>query len=643
MALVSTLLIANRGEIACRIARTCRRLGIRTVAVHSDADAGAMHVRACDAAVALPGSSAADTYLRAELLVDAARRAGADAVHPGYGFLAENAGFAQAVIDAGLTWIGPPPAAITAMGSKVEAKLRMRAAGVPVLPDSSVETIEEIGFPLLVKASAGGGGRGMRIVRTAAELDEALAAAGREATSAFGDGTVFCERYVERGRHVEIQVLADRHGGVAALPERECSIQRRHQKIVEESPSPAVGPDLRTAMQSAAVAAAREVGYEGAGTVEFLLAADGTFAFLEMNTRLQVEHPVTEAVTGLDLVEWQIAVAEGRPLGPEVTHHRIDGWAVEARLTAEDPAAGYQPATGTFTTFEIPDHVRVDTGVEAGSVISPYYDSMVAKVIAHAPTRETALRALRTALRDARLHGPTTNRDQLVRILEHPDVVAGDIDTELLDRVDLTAPRHGDVERAAAAAAIALATANAAHGPWAMLPAGWRNNPAVPHAVDLRLGDRTLRVEYDSGRAGWLTVDGSPVGGRVTSTTGGRVTCDVDGLTIVHHVVLGDGVVHVDAADGAVTFQVVPRFVDPSGVAHAAGSLVAPMPGSITRLAVAVGHQVTAGQVLLALEAMKMEHQLHAPAAGTVVAVHVEVGDQVDGGQALLVIEDGAG
>jgi propionyl-CoA carboxylase alpha chain len=641
MPLVSRLLIANRGEIACRIARTCARLGIGTVAVHSDADAGALHVRSCDTAVALAGSAPADTYLRIDLLIDAARRAGADAIHPGYGFLAENAAFASAVLEAGLTWIGPPPDAISAMGSKIAAKARMRSAGVPVLPDTTVETIEEIGLPLLVKASSGGGGRGMRIVRSAAELDDALTAAEREAASAFGDGTVFCERYVERGRHIEIQILADRHGRVVALPERECSIQRRHQKIVEESPSPAVGPELRAAMGDAAAAAARAVGYEGAGTVEFLMAPDGSFAFLEMNTRLQVEHPVTEAVTGLDLVEWQIAVAEGLPLGEAVVDHRIDGWAIEVRLTAEDPAAGYLPATGTLTTFEIPGDVRVDSGVEAGSIVSPYYDSMVAKVIAHLPTRTMALRALRSSLRGARIHGLSTNRDQLLRILDHPDVVAGDLDTELLDRHDLTSPITGDVERAAAAAALALAATNrAAATTWSALPTGWRNNPAVDDAIELRVDDRTLRVAYRLGRLAHLTVDGHDLGGHLVEVSPTAVTCSVDGVSITHRVVVAGAVIHVDGADGAVRFEVVPRFTDPAHAAHAAGSLVAPMPGSITRLAVAVGDEVEAGQVLVALEAMKMEHQVRAPAAGRVVELHVQLGDQVEGGHALLVLED---
>jgi acyl-CoA carboxylase subunit alpha len=639
---IRTLLIANRGEITCRIARTCRRLGIRTVAVHSDADAAALHVRMCDTAVRLPGNAAADTYLRGELLIDAARRTCADAVHPGYGFLAENAGFAQAVLDAGLTWIGPPPAAIEAMGSKIEAKRRMRAAGVPVLPDSSVETIDEIGFPLLVKASAGGGGRGMRVVREPTDLDAALAAAEREAASAFGDGTVFCERYIERGRHVEVQVFADAAGTVAALHERECSVQRRHQKIVEEAPSPAVDDDLRRRMCDAAVAAAAAVGYVGAGTVEFLLGGDGSFAFLEMNTRLQVEHPVTELITGLDLVELQLAVAEGRPLPDTAVHAPIDGHAVEVRLTAEDPAAGYQPSTGTFHTFHVPDHVRVDSGVESGSVVSAFYDSMVAKVIAHGPTRDVAIRRLTSALAGARLHGPITNRDQLVRILEHPAFVAGDLHTGFLDDHDTTAPITGDVAGAALAAALALQAANRASATaWAGLPSGWRNNPAVAHVVELDRGGARHVVTYRLGREPQFSVDGIGLGVGIgvglVSVTPERVEFDMGGVRVQHDVHIAGGTVYVDGADGSTVFHLVPRFPAPDDARHA-GSLTAPMPGSIVRLHVGAGSVVVAGQPLVALEAMKMEHQILAPSEGTVAEVLVAPGEQVDTGQVLLLL-----
>ena len=507
--MIERVLIANRGEIALRIARTCRRLGISTVAVFSDADAEALHVAAGDTAVHLPGTAAADTYLRADLLVDAARRSGADAVHPGYGFLAESAAFARAVTDAGLTWIGPPAEAIEAMGNKVEAKALMRAAGVPILLDSSTADYREIGVPLLVKAAAGGGGRGMRIVRTLDELDDARAAAEREAEAAFGDGTVFYERYVERGRHVEIQVLADAHGTVTSLHERECSIQRRHQKIIEEAPSPAVDEELRWRMADAAISAAKAVGYVGAGTVEFLLEPDGRFWFLEMNTRLQVEHPVTELVTGLDLVELQLAVADGAPLPAQALDAPLHGHAIEARLTAEDPAANYRPSTGRFTTFEIGGDVRIDTGVATGSTVSPYYDSMVAKVIAHGPTRDAAIRALTAALSSARLHGPTTNRDQLVRVLRHAAFRAGDLHTGFLDEHPCTEPITGDRHIAAAAVALAdQAGRRASANVWRGIPSGWRNNPAADQAVTLLSGEEAMLVSYRLGREPFVAVDG---------------------------------------------------------------------------------------------------------------------------------------
>ncbi|CAN5393987.1 biotin carboxylase N-terminal domain-containing protein [soil metagenome] len=654
--MIQTLLIANRGEIACRIALTCRRLGIRTVAVHSDADADALHVRSCDLAVHLPGDAPADTYLRSDLLVEAARRTGADAVHPGYGFLAENADFATAVIDAGLVWVGPPPAAIEAMGSKVRAKALMRAAGVPVLPDSSVETIDEIGFPMLVKASAGGGGRGMRLVKSPDELDRAMVDAEREAVSAFGDGTVFCERYIERGRHVEVQVLADTHGRTVALHERECSIQRRHQKIVEEAPSPAVDAELRARMCTAAVAAAEGVGYEGAGTVAFLLDEHGAFAFLEMNTRLQVEHPVTEAITGLDLVELQLAVAEGRPLPTGALEPPINGHAIEVRLTAEDPDADYRPSTGTFHRVDLGEHVRVDTGIDAGSVISPHYDSMVAKVIAHGATRHDAIRKLAGALRDARIHGPTTNIAQLRRILDHPEFLAGRLHTEFLDHHPCTGAAGHDAPPTLALVAAALALqartrdlATALAG----VPSGWRNNPAVEQSVELTVGTTpgisVHRVGYRLGRVRTFSIDHEPVDLDVDPVDLGtkQVTLTVGGIrrTFGIHLVehpggrrAGGATVYVDDADGTVTLQEVDRFPLP-GSAAAPGSLVAPMPGSIVRLHVEAGDVVSAGQALVALEAMKMEHQVHAPTDGTVTEVLVATGQQVDSGQVLLTID----
>jgi propionyl-CoA carboxylase alpha chain len=641
---IRSVLIANRGEIACRIARTCRALGIRAVAVFSDADDGALHVRSCDAAVHLPGTAPADTYLRIDLLVEAARKSGADAVHPGYGFLAESPAFAQAVIEAGLTWIGPPPAAIAAMGSKIEAKALTRAAGVPVLPDSSVEGADDIaavGFPLLVKASAGGGGRGMRIVRSAAELDDALASAEREAATAFGDGTVFCERYVERGRHIEVQVFGDTHGNVIALPERECSIQRRHQKVVEESPSPAVDADLRARMSAAAVAAAEAVSYVGAGTVEFLLDPAGDFWFLEMNTRLQVEHPVTEAVTGHDLVAAQLAIADGATVAAALPSGSITGHAIEVRLTAEDPAAGYRPSTGAFTRFDGgPADVRLDTGVETGSTVSPFYDSMVAKVIAHGASREDALRRLTAWLAGAQLHGPVTNRDQLINVLEHPAFVDGHLHTGFLDEFPCTDPIRGDVRLAAAAVAMAEQAANRAEARvLADMPSGWRNNGAVDQVIELALDEAPTRVTYRLGRDGHLDVDGTPIGPTVVRADPDVVVFDDLGLRRTYRVGRHGDQRFVDADDGHVTFTVLPRHPDPDA-ALAAGSLVAPMPGNVLRLLVGPGEAVAAGQPLVVVEAMKMEHQVLAPAAGTVATVHVTPGQQVDTGQALLQMEE---
>uniref|UniRef100_UPI0015EF5433 acetyl-CoA carboxylase biotin carboxylase subunit n=1 Tax=Streptomyces albidus (ex Kaewkla and Franco 2022) TaxID=722709 RepID=UPI0015EF5433 len=442
--MITSVLVANRGEIARRVFRTCAELGIATVAVHSDADAEAPHVREADAAVRLPGDAPAATYLRGDLIVEAALAAGADAVHPGYGFLSENAEFARAVQDAGLVWIGPDPGAIEAMASKTRAKKLMGAAGVPLFEPVVPEQATERELPLLVKAAAGGGGRGMRIVRELGALDAEIAAARAEAASAFGDGEVFVEPYVERGRHVEVQVLADGQGTVWALGTRDCSLQRRHQKVIEEAPAPALGEELRRELADAAVKAARAVEYRGAGTVEFLVAGEGTDArayFLEMNTRLQVEHPVTECVHGLDLVALQIRVAEGEALDP-AGPPAAQGHAIEARLYAEDPARDWQPQTGTLHALDVPGDVRLDSGVADGDEIGVHYDPMLAKVIAWAPTRREAVRKLAHALERARVHGPVTNRVLLLRSLRHPDFAAARLDTGFYDRhlEELTAP-----------------------------------------------------------------------------------------------------------------------------------------------------------------------------------------------------------
>ncbi len=633
MTAVRTLLVANRGEIARRVFRTARSMGISTVAVFSDADADAPHVREADAAVRLPGSAPADTYLRGDLVVEAALRAGADAVHPGYGFLSEDAGFARAVLAAGLTWVGPPPEAVEAMGSKIGAKALMVAARVPCLPGSAdpAAAAHEVGFPLLVKASAGGGGRGMRVVRSVQELDGAVASARREALAAFGDGTVFLERYVERPRHVEVQIVADTHGAVVALFERDCSVQRRHQKVVEESPSPAVDEDLRARLVTASVTATRAVGYAGVGTVEFVLEGSGAFFFLEMNTRLQVEHPVTELVTGLDLVRLQLLVAAGEPLPAEVSTARLTGHAVEARLYAEDATQDFLPQTGVLTRFEVTGDVRVDSGVETGSVIGVHYDAMLAKVVAHAPTREQASAKLADALARARLHGVTTNRDLLVRLLRSHAWLAGDVDTGLLERQGgpavLGAPPGPGVHRVHCVAA-ALASAASRQG---RFPSGWRNVPSQLHTASY---DGVV-VSYAHRREGLVVqVDPEPLDVHLWSAVADRVDLSVDG---VRRTFLVDGL-HVDSPLGYTALVEDPRFPLPEGDL-AVGSLVAPMPGTVLRVAVSQGQTVAAGDVLLVLEAMKMEHGVRAANNGTVAELLVEAGQQVDAGAVLAVVK----
>jgi acetyl/propionyl-CoA carboxylase alpha subunit len=509
------VLVANRGEIARRVFATCRRLGISTAAVFSEPDTDALFAREADVAVALGGATPAESYLRGDAVVAAAHLLGADAIHPGYGFLAENAAFAQAVLDAGFSWIGPSPEAIARMGSKIEARTRMQAAGVPVLPGAHLDggeplkAADEVGYPLLVKSSAGGGGKGIRLVESPGDLLGCVDSARREAGAAFGDDAVFLERFAPRARHVEIQIVGDAHGRVVAFHERDCSVQRRHQKVIEEAPSPVVDGDLRARMAAAAVAAGEAIGYVGAGTVEFLLTREAEFFFLEMNTRLQVEHPVTELVTGIDLVELQLAVASGRPV-PDVPP--INGHAIEARLYAEDPANDFLPVTGTLRRFRVPDGVRVDTGVEDGSVISPYYDPMVAKVMAHGGTREEAACRLADALARAELHGTTTNRDFLVRILRHPEFLAGEADTSFLERHDLSAPLIADRGLAAAAAALAgQAHRRATARTLGTLPSGWRNNPSQ---LQIMMFDGDLEIDYRfdrHGRLAELRVDGEPL------------------------------------------------------------------------------------------------------------------------------------
>jgi propionyl-CoA carboxylase alpha chain len=642
-----SLLVANRGEIARRVFRTARLMGIGTVAVFSDADADAPFVRDADQAVRLPGTTSSETYLRGDLIIEAARRAGADAIHPGYGFLSENAGFAQQVLDAGLTWVGPPPAAIATMGSKLDAKRLMRDAGVPTLPWSEdVSGAAEVGYPLLVKASAGGGGRGMRIVRGPAELEPAVAAARREAEGAFGDATVFLERYLDAPRHVEVQVMADSHGQVVSLFERECSIQRRHQKIVEESPSPAVDAGLRARLGEAAVTAARAVEYVGAGTVEFVLTADGDYWFLEMNTRLQVEHPVTELVTGLDLVRLQLLAAQGLELPPEALAPVMTGHAIEVRLYAEDAEHGFLPAIGTLRDFSIPDGVRLDSGVETGSVVSPYYDAMLAKVVSHAPTRDEAAARLGSALRRSRIHGVTTNRDLLVRILAEPEFLAGTIDTAYLERHDVAAMARplldgsGRVDHVVAAALALQSGHRRDAGVLARLPSGWRNNSSQHQQV--RLADRagTLTVAYGFGRGGRLTVsvDGDPVDVELHGVEADTVDLSTGGVRRRYRVGVALGVIDVSSSLGSSSYDVLPRLPDPAAEISV-GSLVAPMPGAVLRVLVEVGDAVVAEQPLVVLEAMKMEHTVASPGTGSVTELHVAAGQQVDAGMVLAVVD----
>jgi propionyl-CoA carboxylase alpha chain len=643
---IRRLLVANRGEIAVRIMRTARTMGIATVAVYSEPDADAAFVRAADSAVPLGGRTPAESYLRGDAVIDAALRAGADAVHPGYGFLSENAAFAAAVVAAGLTWVGPPPEAIEAMGSKLGAKRMMATAGVPTLPwTEATDEAGSVGYPLLVKASAGGGGRGMRVVRSAAELDEAVAAAAREASSAFGDATVFLERYLDAPRHVEIQVFADAHDNVVSMFERECSIQRRHQKIVEESPSSAVSPELRRRMGAAAVAVARAVGYVGAGTVEFVLDGED-FCFLEMNTRLQVEHPVTELVTGLDLVRLQLLVAQGEPLPPEALAPQLAGHAIEVRLYAEDAEAGFLPATGTLRCFDFDDTVRVDAGVRSGDVVSPYYDAMLAKVVAHAPSRVEAAAVLARALRRAVVHGVTTNRDLLVRILGDEEFLAGQTDTAYLDRHDpaqMGAPLlSSDGARLhALVAALARQARNREHARiWRRLPSGWRNNPSQPQQVTLGRRGVDYVVRYAVTRAGLTaSVDGDSVDAVVHSCTAERVDLTVGGVRRVFRLAHSGASIDVDSDLGSSEHLLRPRLPEPVDVL-AAGSLTAPMPGAVVRVLVDTGETVAAGQPLVVLEAMKMEHTVAAPVAGTVTEVSVSAGQQVEAGAVLVVVDD---
>jgi 3-methylcrotonyl-CoA carboxylase alpha subunit len=650
---IESVLIANRGEIAVRIIATCRRLGVRTVAVYSSADAEALHVRMADDALPIGPPPAAQSYLNQQAILEAARHAGAEAIHPGYGFLSENADFAAACLEAGLTWIGPPPAAMRALGAKAPAKALAESAGVPTLPgyhgeDQSDVTLMQqaarIGPPLLIKASAGGGGRGMRLVEDLSEFDEALDAARREALSSFGDERVLLERFVRRPRHVEVQVLGDHYGALVYLGERECSIQRRNQKLIEETPSPAVDARLRKAMGEAAVRLCGAAGYSNAGTVEFLLDEQSEhrrFSFLEVNARLQVEHPITEAVTGFDLVEQQLRVTSGEPLGFSQSDIRLEGHAIEVRVVAEDPLAGWTPSTGVLQLVEFPPDVRVDGWIEPGTRVSPYYDSLLAKVIALAGSRAESIELLARALCETRIDGVRHNVDMLLAVLEEPEFRAGNIDTGFIERRGiLDALAKVPTQVLAAATALDVLQPTTVQNPWQRRD-GWRLSRQHQPPTWLHAGRRyavrvTLAID---GRTAVVRSDGEQHRVRVVDTGAGRVRLAVDGdsievrdraeLRLVRWRGRSYRLLRAPAADVEST---------QSGVrsSAAAGQLTAPMPGRVVKIAVQTGDQVEQNQPLVVMEAMKMEHVVEAPHAGLVTAVCVQTGEQVSAGAVLL-------
>ncbi|WP_097991132.1 acetyl-CoA carboxylase biotin carboxylase subunit [Streptomyces sp. f51] len=646
MTMFDTVLVANRGEIAVRVIRTLREQGVRSVAVFSDADADARHVREADTAVRIGPPPAAESYLNVPALLEAARRTGAQAVHPGYGFLAENAEFAQACADAGLVFIGPPASAIALMGDKIRAKETVAAYGVPVVPGSSgsgltdaqlEEAAREIGTPVLLKPSAGGGGKGMRLVRDAAVLGEEIAAARREARASFGDDTLLVERWIDRPRHIEIQVLADAHGNVIHLGERECSLQRRHQKIIEEAPSVLLDEETRAAMGEAAVQAARSCGYVGAGTVEFIVPGNdpSSYYFMEMNTRLQVEHPVTELITGLDLVEWQLRVASGEQLPYAQEDITLTGWAIEARVCAEDPSRGFLPSGGTVLALREPQGggVRTDSGLSEGVPVGSLYDPMLSKVIAYGPDRATAIRKLRAALADTVILGVPTNAGFLRRLLAHPDVVAGNLDTGLVEReAEGLVPDGVPDEVYAAAAAVRLDALSPRPdaGGWTdpfSVPSGWRTGGVrAPLAFPLRVSGREP-VTY-----------GAPAGATVTAD---RVTVELDGA-VGHFHRSGDWLGRDGDAWHVQDHDPVEASLSGAG-RSGADTLAAPMPGTVTVVKVAVGDEVEAGQSLLVVEAMKMEHVISAPHAGTVTELDVSAGATVAMDQVLAVVVPVAG
>ncbi|SEA94590.1 acetyl/propionyl/methylcrotonyl-CoA carboxylase subunit alpha [Paraburkholderia sartisoli] len=664
------ILIANRGEIACRVAATCKRLGITSVAVYSDADANAKHVFACDEAVHIGGSTVAESYLRIERIIEAARATGAQAVHPGYGFLSENEDFAHACEKAGIVFIGPPVSAIAAMGSKAAAKALMHSAAVPLVPGyhgDDQDTVllhreaDSIGYPVLLKASAGGGGKGMRVVERSEDFAAALASCKREAASSFGNDRVLIEKYLTRPRHVEVQVFADTQGGAVWLFDRDCSVQRRHQKVLEEAPAPGLDTSLRVAMGEAAVAAARAVNYVGAGTVEFIMTGDA-FYFMEMNTRLQVEHPVTEMVTGLDLVEWQLRVASGEPLPLTQDELRVDGHAIEARIYAENPARGFLPSTGTLKHLRMPEGVefttgetangrapvRIDSGVREGDTITPFYDPMIAKLIVHGATRAEALARMNRALRECEVVGPYTNVEFLQRIVTSEPFSSADLDTGLIERHHeaLFAPLQKPFKEALALACGALLTreGGTAHGasPWDAL-SHWRLNGGYTQTLSWR--DVTSETAFSATFARDGETQTLDHAGQCESFTWWRgENAHEFGATIGDSRVTGrvfiDGdVFHVFCRGFALAFEWQNLLAHAADAEHGEGRLTAPMPGKVIAVLVEPGTVVEKGTPLIVMEAMKMEHTIGAPAAGTVAEVLYAVGDQVADGAQLLVME----
>jgi 3-methylcrotonyl-CoA carboxylase alpha subunit len=642
-----SLLIANRGEIACRVMRTARAMGIRTVAVYSDADRDSLHVAMADAAYRIGEAAPRASYLRIDAILEAARASGAEAIHPGYGFLSENAAFAEACDAAGIVFVGPPAAAIRAMGDKASAKVLMQKAHVPVVPGYHAADQEQtrltrealsIGFPLLIKASAGGGGKGMRVVRNQDEFAAALAGAQGEAASAFGDSRVLLERYLQQPRHIEIQIFADTKGRCVSLFERDCSVQRRHQKVLEEAPAPGIKPVMRAAMGEAAVAAAMAVGYVGAGTVEFI-AEGSSFFFMEMNTRLQVEHPVTEGVTGLDLVEWQLRVAAGENLPQPPTAPR--GHAIEARLYAEDPAANYLPSVGRIRHLRLPDGVRVETGVRAGDTVTPDYDPMIAKIIACGADRAEALRRLEAALAATEVVGVRTNASLLLATIRHPEFRAGGVDTGFLARhPDLLADGAEAPEEAVLAAAFAVLAAPAEDSsPWSSRD-GWRLNLPPARSVTLRHGSEEITLDAMPEEDGWrVTLAGR--GHWLRGTLGdGSVSLAVDARRLRAGLfregrrlaILLDGRCH--------EFEIVDLLAAPDMAAEAGGHIASPIPGRVARVLVSEGDTVARGAPVVVVEAMKMELTLTADRDGTVARIRCTAGDMVAEGVELVVIEE---